>query len=105
MSGVVSILARLELGDKVGQRDTEGVADLDNFHEVQSSLATLILADERLRLFEPLGHIRLSEASIHSDAAQKRRQPRAVAQEALSVHMGTLREPCRISQNRICSGT
>jgi len=48
------------------ERDADSLADLAQFEDIQTALSGLVFTDERLRLFQALSHVRLSQARIRS---------------------------------------
>lgn len=54
----------LKASDEVAQRDADGVAELAQFHDVQSSLASLALRYPRLSLAKSLCEIHLCQTGL-----------------------------------------
>jgi hypothetical protein len=57
--------------NELGEREADHSADLAQFKDIQTALSGFILANERLRLAQPLGHVRLSQAHFRSDLSQE----------------------------------
>ena len=56
--------ARGELADELGRVEPDGLGDLDELDDVEPSLSALVLCDERLGPFEPVGHLLLLEVRL-----------------------------------------
>jgi hypothetical protein len=57
--------------NELREGDADDLADLAQFKDIQTALSGLILANERLRLAQSLGHVRLSQARFRPDLSQE----------------------------------
>jgi len=71
MWGLESFQRQFKTPDELGERDAYDLADLTQFKDIQAALSGLILADERLRLTQSLGHVRLSQARFRPNLSQQ----------------------------------
>lgn len=61
----------LKATDELEQRDTKRFADFSDLDEIEAALAALVLADEGLRLAQPLGDVYLPQAALKPDISKQ----------------------------------
>ena len=77
----------LEPADELGQRNAHCSADASEFHEIQSTLARLVLADEGLRLVKSLGQFGLSQTHLKPEIPEQGLQVFLFIGEGTSWHV------------------
>ena len=83
-----------ELPDEHGWVEADGVGDLDELHDVQPSLAALVLGDEGLRPVEPRGQGLLREVGLEASSLHPTSEEDASGSEARPRHASL--ERCRL---------
>jgi hypothetical protein len=74
MSSWESSQRLFEAPNELREWDADDLANLAQFEDIQAALSGLVLADERLRLTQSLGHVCLSQAPFRPDLSQKNLQ-------------------------------
>ena len=79
---VARVIGGAQPSDELGGIETDGLGDLQELHDVEPSLAPLVLGHEGLRPVEPSRHTRLGQVGLDAHLLQLTPEARAPRPEA-----------------------